>query len=89
MSCLIENILNIFTGSGERSMRIAYLQSRLIDTNTSVDLNELSATLQRLEPLFVTDNKENPIVSVDISVRKLLFFSKFESFNSHIECLNP
>lgn len=52
-------------------MSIAYLQARLIDTNTPVNLVEISATLQRLESLFVINNKEKPIVSVDISVNKL------------------
>lgn len=69
MSSLIENILNAFSESKERMMRIADLQSKLIDTNTPVDLIELNETLQRLKPLFAFSHIGKDLsVSVDISV---------------------
>lgn len=69
MSSLIENILNTFNTSKERSMRIADLQARLLATNTPVDLMELNKTLQNLKKLFVFSHIGHDLaVSVEISV---------------------
>lgn len=83
MSSLIENILNTFSASKERSMRIAELQSKLIVSSTPVDLIELNQTLQRLKRLLVFSHIGNDLsVSVAISVNSPnLFYNQFYKLN--------
>lgn len=69
MSSLIENILNAFIVSKKRSMRIADLQSKLIETNTPLNLIELNETLQRLKPLFAFT-----YIGQDLAFRLVIFF---------------
>ena len=70
MASLIENILNTFSVSKKRSMRIADLQSKLILTNTPADLIELNKTLQNLKKLFVFSYTGLDLtVTVEISVK--------------------